>query len=82
MKKILTPPITIFVKKQGATLNPVQPVMESAGSEANSMCKTSAPVLSKGKELLLYNSYGALDIDGDDSQLAGPNNRSPTVVGS
>ncbi|KAL0298203.1 UNVERIFIED_CONTAM: putative ribonuclease H protein, partial [Sesamum calycinum] len=51
-----------FRQKQGA-LNPVQPVMESAGSEANSMCKTSAPVLSKGKELLLYNSYGALDID-------------------
>ncbi|KAK4384656.1 hypothetical protein Sango_3039100 [Sesamum angolense] len=58
------------------------PAMESEGPEATSVCKNSAPVLGKGKELILYNSYGALTIDGDDSQLAGPNICSPTVVGS
>ncbi|KAL0288902.1 UNVERIFIED_CONTAM: hypothetical protein Sradi_7086700 [Sesamum radiatum] len=68
-------------KKQSATVNPVQPAMESAGTEATTVCKNSAPVLGKGKELILYNSYGAL-ADGDDSQLAGPNICSPTVVGS
>ncbi|KAK4381249.1 Transposon TX1 uncharacterized protein [Sesamum angolense] len=56
------------------------PVMESEGPEATSVCKKSAPVLGKGKELILYNSYGALAIDGDDSQLAGPNICSPIVV--
>ncbi|KAL0283847.1 UNVERIFIED_CONTAM: hypothetical protein Sradi_7214900 [Sesamum radiatum] len=81
-KKISNPPITIFVKKQSATVNPVQPAMESAGTEATTVCKNSAPVLGKGKELILYNSYGALATDGDDSQLAGPNICSPTVVGS
>ncbi|KAK4384493.1 hypothetical protein Sango_3056000 [Sesamum angolense] len=70
----------IFVKKQSATVNPVQPAMESAGPEATTVCKNSAPVLGKGKELILYNSYGALAVDGDDSQLAGPNICSPTVV--
>ncbi|KAL0293596.1 UNVERIFIED_CONTAM: hypothetical protein Sradi_6928000 [Sesamum radiatum] len=53
-------------KKQSATVNPVQPAMESAGTEATTVCKNSAPVLGKGKELILYNSYGALATDGDD----------------
>ncbi|KAL0293940.1 UNVERIFIED_CONTAM: hypothetical protein Sradi_6911600 [Sesamum radiatum] len=46
-KKDFQSPITIFVKKQSATVNPVQPAMESAGTEATTVCKNSAPVLGK-----------------------------------
>ncbi|KAK4380898.1 hypothetical protein Sango_3018900 [Sesamum angolense] len=83
-KRNIAPPIMIFVKKQSAKLDPVQPTQDtaSAGPAAKLVCKNSAPVLSKGKEIILYNSFGALDIEGNDSQLAGPNNRSPTVEGS
>ncbi|KAK4381207.1 hypothetical protein Sango_2990800 [Sesamum angolense] len=74
----------VVISGMSAKLDPVQPAQDTAlaGPAATLVCKNSAPVLSKGKEIILYNSYGALDIEGNDSQLAGPNNRSPTVEGS
>ncbi|KAL0293103.1 UNVERIFIED_CONTAM: hypothetical protein Sradi_6956900 [Sesamum radiatum] len=83
-KKNLAPPITIFVKKQAAKSDPVQPVHgnELAEPVAKLVCKNNGPAPDKGKEIILYNSYGALDTEGNDSQLAGPNYRSPTVNSS
>ncbi|KAL0302156.1 UNVERIFIED_CONTAM: hypothetical protein Sangu_3116400 [Sesamum angustifolium] len=83
-KRNLALPITIFVKKQATKSDPVQPVQgtELAKPVAKLVCKNSGPAPNKGKEIILYNSYGALDTEGNDSQLAGPNYRSPTVDGS
>ncbi|KAK4383213.1 hypothetical protein Sango_2797500 [Sesamum angolense] len=95
MKRNIAPPITIFIKKQSANLDSVQPEQSteseaSPKTTANPVCKNSSLsfVFNRDKEIVLYNSCGALDTDfakdaelnvDDDNQLPGPNKCSPTV---
>ncbi|KAK4383850.1 hypothetical protein Sango_3113100 [Sesamum angolense] len=91
-KRNIAPPITILVKKPSVKLDPMQPAQNTDPVQSTHNTKSAGPasvsnnrrdsVLGKGKDIVLYNSYGAVATDAiteTENQLTGPNNRSPTV---
>ncbi|KAK4383215.1 hypothetical protein Sango_2797700 [Sesamum angolense] len=91
MKKNVAPPITIFVKKQTPQPDSKRPESTRSVEGPRPAASSGASGIKKGKEMVLYNSYSALDTEftkdaelivDEDNQSTGPNNCSPTVGGS
>ncbi|KAL0289272.1 UNVERIFIED_CONTAM: hypothetical protein Sradi_7076800 [Sesamum radiatum] len=93
VKRNTAPPISIFVKKQSPQLDSVRTEQNAQSEAAKSVpVRTSGPSgINKGKEVVLYNSYSALDttliedaecIAQTENQSQGPNECSPLMEGS
>ncbi|KAL0286507.1 UNVERIFIED_CONTAM: hypothetical protein Sradi_7146000 [Sesamum radiatum] len=84
MIKTVVPPIKIFVKKQTPQLDSGKPEQSLSGPRPTASSESSG--INKGKDIVLYNSYSALDTDSpkdadrsidEDNHTMGPNESSP-----
>ncbi|KAL0313682.1 UNVERIFIED_CONTAM: hypothetical protein Scaly_2911000 [Sesamum calycinum] len=92
MKKNVAPPITIFVKNQSTQLVSNKPEQSLRSIEdLQTAASSGMSGINKGKDIVLYNSYSALDTDfpKDAEQIVaendlsmGPKDSSPVVGGS